>query len=90
MVYENVAREVRRRKILQEDLAKGTGISQSKISMTLSGKRKMTPEELFKYCRFLGKDPDYFSDDKGPKEETCKIEEAEDPGEGSSAIMEKV
>lgn len=69
MVYENVAREIKKRKIMQKDLVKGTGISQPKISATLSGKRKMTPEELFKYCRYLGKDPDYFSDDYGPKEE---------------------
>lgn len=73
MVYENVAREVQKRKISQCTLAAATGISQTKISLTFSGKRKMTPEELFKYCRFLEKDPDFFSDDLGG-EETCKKE----------------
>lgn len=74
MVYENVAREVQKRNILQRTLAEATGISQTKISLTFSGKRKMTPEELFKYCRFLGKSPDYFSDDLGEKEAECEEE----------------
>lgn len=64
MVYENVAREIKRRKIPQKAVVEGTGISQPKVSATMSGKRKMTPEELFKYCRFLGVDPNYFSDEK--------------------------
>ena len=51
MVYENVAREVHKRKILQAKLAKDIGMAQSKLSLTLSGKRKMTPEELFVFCR---------------------------------------
>lgn len=72
MVYENVAREVQKRKINQSTLAAATGISQSKISLTFSGKRKMTPEELFKYCRYLQKSPDYFSDDLGEKGEQCE------------------
>lgn len=74
MVYENVAREVQRRGILQKNLAAATGISPTKISQTFSGKRKMTPEELFKYCRVLQKSPDYFSDDLGEKEEHCESE----------------
>ena len=74
MVYENVAREVAKRKILESTLAAATGISQTKISLTFSGKRKMTPEELFKYCRYLKKSPDYFSDDLGEKEEQCEKE----------------
>ena len=72
MVYENVAREVHKRKILQAKLAKDIGMAQSKLSLTLSGKRKMTPEELFVFCRYFGVNPDYFSDDLGPKEEECE------------------
>ena len=53
MVYENVAREVHKRKILQAKLAKDIGMAQSKLSLTLSGKRKMTPEELFVFCRLF-------------------------------------
>jgi len=92
MVYQNVAREVQRQKIPQSTLAKETGISPTKISLTFSGKRKMTPEELFKYCRYLGKDPDYFSDDLGAKEEKCKEDgDVTDQGEWSESMkLEKV
>lgn len=72
MVYERVAREVHKRKIQQATLAKDLGMAQSKISLTFSGKRKMTPEELFMFCRYLDCDPNYFSDDLGPKEEQCE------------------
>lgn len=34
--------------ITQQDIAIKTGISQSKISLTLNGKRKLTAEELYK------------------------------------------
>lgn len=69
MVYERVAREIRKRKITQKAVAEDIGMSQGKLSLTLSGKRKMSPEELFVFCRYLDCDPNYFSDDLGPEEE---------------------
>ena len=80
MIYESVAREVQAQNIPQKKLAEAAGIHPVKVSLTLSGKRRMTPEEFMAYCKVLGKSPDYFS---GIKEEECKNEGAEEnPGEG--------
>lgn len=75
MVYERVAREIRKRNIAQKAVAEDIGMSQGKLSLTLSGKRKMSPEELFLFCRYLDCDPNYFSDDLGPKEEEECVKE---------------
>lgn len=90
MIYENVAKEFKKRGISLAELSRGTGISQPKISMTFSGKRRMTPEELFKYCRFFGLDPNYFSEDRGldaqKEEEQCK-DENEAAGQGEETCL---
>ena len=70
-VYVKVAREVRRRNIPQLTLAKDLKMSQSKISLTLSGKRKMTGDELFAFCEYFGVDPNYFFGDIGWEEDKC-------------------
>lgn len=46
MLYEYLKRYFNENNISQQDIEKNTGISQSKISLVLSNKRKLTAEEL--------------------------------------------
>lgn len=48
MIFDYLKEYFKKKKISQYEIERKTGISQSKVNLSLNGKRKLTAEELIK------------------------------------------
>jgi transcriptional regulator with XRE-family HTH domain len=61
MVNEAIYTYLKENGIRQSHLASKSGIHQPKLSQSLNGKRKLSPEEYFSICRALNVPLDKFA-----------------------------
>lgn len=64
MVHKRLKDYLAENRIQQKEVAEGTGISQQRLSQILSGRVRLSAEDLSKICLFINADPSIFFKDK--------------------------
>ena len=60
MVHDRVRQHIRRMEVRQGWLARRMGVSEGALSLMLTGKRRMTVDELERLCAILCVSPETF------------------------------